>query len=72
MRHLVAFGLACAAFGSALAGSSAGTAPAGKAAAPPTPEYVIKNTPSGDAALARLKSLVGSWTEIFQYQRAAS
>jgi hypothetical protein len=62
MRHLMAFGLALAVFGSALAGSPAGTAPAGKAAAPPTPEYMIKNTPSGDAALARLKSLVGSWT----------
>jgi len=62
MRHVIAFTLACAIFGAAQAGTPAGTTPAGKATAPQTPEYVIKNTSAGDTALARLKSLVGDWT----------
>ena len=62
MRHLVAISLACAVFGTAHAGSPAGTPPAEKAAAQQAPELMIKNTPTGDAALARLKTLVGAWT----------
>ncbi|MBI1950315.1 MAG: hypothetical protein HYS34_03010, partial [Acidobacteria bacterium] len=62
MRHLIAFGLACAVLGAAHAGSPAGAPPAEKASAQQTPEFMIKNTPAGDAALARLKTLVGAWT----------
>src|SRR5262245_49882044 len=62
MRHIMAFGLSLALFGAAQAGTPAGAAPAEKSPTATTPEYVIKNTPSGDAALARLKGLVGSWT----------
>lgn len=61
MRHLIAISLACAVFGAARAGSPAGTPPAEKAAAQQAPEFMIKNTPAGDAALARLKTLVGAW-----------
>jgi hypothetical protein len=62
MRHIIAFSLACAAFGAAYAGSPA-TAPASdKTAAPQVAEYLIKNSPAGDTALARLKTLVGDWT----------
>ena len=62
MRHMMALGLSLAVFGAAYAGTPAGAVPAEKAATRATPEYVNKNTPSGDAALARLKGLVGSWT----------
>ena len=47
-ESLIAFSLACAAFGAAYAGSAA-TAPASdKTAAPQVAEYLIKNSPAGD------------------------
>ena len=62
MRYVIAFSIACAIFGAAYAASPA-TAPASdKTAAPQVAEYLIKNTPAGDTALARLKTLVGEWT----------
>jgi hypothetical protein len=69
MRHFLAFALACAVCAPALAGSPAGTQPkekdpgqaAGKAAADQAEHFQMKNSPAGDAALARLKTLVGTW-----------
>jgi len=62
MRHLIAISLVCAVFGAAMAGTPAGSPAVEKAAARQAPEVLIKNTATGDAALARLKTLVGDWT----------
>ena len=55
-----------AAFGfcAALAGDSPASRPAVQMppAGQATPEYQVKNTPTGDAALEMMKALVGTWT----------